>query len=441
VAEWAGRHYIFSIISSVVLSAIMVFSAFQLEWDYDYRNMEPEGLTSIALLDTVMDKFDLSMDYALVVADDMEESRTLAEQYRDLPTVAITDDISRFLPSQVEQARRKPQVDDLRQQMATASVRRNLSEEELATLQGELERLEMNIIEMQDMAFLGGQDKVDEKCNMIVGDPDQPESGNLIAGLVGSFQNDRRAVAARLGQFQRSFAPHYQQAVVQMATTKPFALSDLPTWILDRYANKNHDQFLITVYPSGSIYDGEFLNRFTADVERISEKGTGLGPLMVAMLDIFGRDGRRAIMLTMVIVLILLMIDFKQPRIALMAFVPLLMGFFWMLGLMYLTEIPLNMMTVMGLPLIIGIGIDDGVHIIHRWVAEGKGQIRTVFASTGKAIFLTSLTTMFAFGSLMGSAFRAYGQFGASLLLGVLACFLTTTLILPGLIGWVERKK
>jgi predicted RND superfamily exporter protein len=124
----------------------------------------------------------------------------------------------------------------------------------------------------------------------------------------------------------------------------------------------------------------------------------------VALLKIFGRDGRNAILLTLVVVFFLLWADFKKPGHALMAMIPLALGVFWMVGLMNMTGIQLSMMSVMGLPLIIGIGIDDGVHIMHRWRSEGKGKIRIVFSSTGKAILLTSLTTMFAFGSLIFSA-------------------------------------
>lgn len=76
----------------------------------------------------------------------------------------------------------------------------------------------------------------------------------------------------------------------------------------------------------------------------------------------------------------------------------------------------LTVMNIMGLPMILGIGIDDGVHIIHRWRHEGPGEIRTVFASTGKAILLTSLTTMLAFGSMIFSVWRGFGQLGGSLL-------------------------
>ena len=66
--------------------------------------------------------------------------------------------------------------------------------------------------------------------------------------------------------------------------------------------------------------------------------------------------------------------------------------------------------------------------------------MRTVFSSTGKAILLTSLTTMLAFGSLVFSIWRGYGSLGIALVIGVGACFLTSVIILPGIIGWIERK-
>jgi predicted RND superfamily exporter protein len=172
-----------------------------------------------------------------------------------------------------------------------------------------------------------------------------------------------------------------------MSSTESIQLEELPVTILDRYSNRTRDKFLITVYPAGSIYDGEFLNKFAEDVERVSEKATGMPPLFVALLKIWGRDGRNAIILTLVVVFFLLWADFKKPGHALMAMIPLALGVFWMVGLMNLTGIQLSMMSVMGLPLIIGIGIDDGVHIMHRWRSEGKGKIRLVFSSTGKAIW------------------------------------------------------
>ena len=79
------------------------------------------------------------------------------------------------------------------------------------------------------------------------------------------------------------------------------------------------------------------------------------------------------------------------------------------------------------------------MHIVHRWLIEGKGKIYTVFASTGKAILLTSLTTMLAFGSLMFSIWRGFGQLDIALFIGLGACFLTTVIILAGVMGLIEK--
>ena len=401
--------------------------------------MEPQ-VPSILLLDDIMEKFDLSMDYALVITESIDESYELSKQYRDLGSVAVTDDISVFVPSEKQQQKRTPYINEVKQSMQSTPIKSAVLPDEMAVLIEELERLEMNIMEMQDMAFLGGQDKVDNKCKEIVGDPENPDSGNLIQDLLQLLRTDVRVAAQGLSGFQQSFTPYFKDSVIRMSSTESIHLEELPETILDRYSNTTRNLFLITVYPAGSIYDGEFLNRFAADVERISEKATGMPPLFVSLLKIFGRDGRNAALLTLAVVFVLLWIDFRKPLYALIAMIPLALGVFWMVGLMNLTGILLSMMTVMGVPLIIGIGIDDGVHIMHRWRHEGNGRMRTVYSSTGKAILLTSLTTMFAFGSLIFSVMPGFVLFGGALFLGVGACFLTTVIVLPGILGIIDRK-
>ena len=146
-------------------------------------------------------------------------------------------------------------------------------------------------------------------------------------------------------------------------------------------------------------------------------------------------------MLTVILVFLLLWLDFRRPDHALIAILPLAAGVFWMVGLMKLTGLQFTVINVMGLPMIVGIGIDDGVHIVHRWVSEGKRDLFTVFASTGKAILLTTLTTMLAFGSLYFSVWRGFASLGSALFIGVGACFITTILFLSGILGWISEKK
>jgi predicted RND superfamily exporter protein len=440
-AEWLGKRYVFAIVFSLIVTLILAWSGLKITFDHNYMNIEPKGLTSVELQDVVLEKFDLSMDYALILADNIDESRQHAEASKNLGSVAITEDISLYYPSFEQQQKRKLHIQYIKETIQAASVRNHILRDDLQSLYEEVERLEMNIMEIQDMAFLGGQDKVDNKCKTIVGDPERPDSRNIIQELLRIFEADETPLLLGLSGFQKRFAPYFKRSVIGMASTDPIDLEDLPVSILDRYSNAQREQFLVTVFPRGNIWqDAAFLHRFDNDLESVSNKATGMPPVFRALIEIIGRDGRNAVFLTLVIVFFLLLADFRSPVYALMAMIPLACGVLWMVGLMKLTGQQLTVMNIMGLPMIVGIGIDDGVHIVHRWRHEGKGKINTVFASTGKAILLTSLTTMLAFGSLIFSIWRGFGHLGAALFLGVGACFLTTVLIVPGIIGFIERK-
>ena len=440
--SWMGKHYLFTLFVSVLVTALFIWQGLKIEFDHNYMNMEPKGLTSIALQDTVLEKFDMSMDYALILTENAEESRQLGERSRELGTVAMTEDISLYLPSSEQQEERKPQIIEVLDNLRSAPLKQAINSSEIVGFNREIDRLRMNIMEIQDMAFLGGQDKVDTKCKEIVGDPDNPESKNIMKDLLDLLNRESDLVSRGLSEFQKSFAPYFKESVLKMGSTGSIQMADLPLSILDRYSNKNRDQFLVTVFPSNDVWkDAEFLKRFVADLEMMSDKATGMPPVFAALIQVIGRDGRNAMLLTLAVVFFMLWIDFRNPLHALMAMIPLAFGVFWMIGLMKTSGMMMTVMNVMGFPLILGIGIDDGVHIIHRWKHEGKDKTRTIFSSTGKAIFLTSLTTMLAFGSLVFSIWRGFGQLGGALFLGVGACFLTTVIILPGIFGLIERKK
>jgi len=456
------KQYIFTIVGALLLSGFLIWSALKITFDYNYMNLEVEGIPSITLQDTVLEKFDLSMDFAYLVAGGVEESRELAEVSKRYPSVALVEDISFYLPSSEDQEKRSPHIREIYRLMARVQPS-SLQKNELGTLQQELHRLEDNIIELQDMAVIGGNDKIYIKTGYLVGVIPEEEDTSIISlqqtlakdmpnitrGSFSKFLNyfngkitdSPENSVKQLNGFQKNFSGYFKDRVMQMTNTDPISLDMLPVSIIDRYSNRERTLFLVTVLPGENIWqDARFLNRFTDDLEEISERATGFPPVFRALIDIIGRDGRNAALLTLVVVFLLLTLDFRHPGHALMAMIPLATGMVWMVGILQLVGDKLDAMNVMAIPLIIGIGIDDGVHIVHRWKREGHGSEKTVFASTGKAILLTSLTTMLAFGSLVFSIWRGYGSLGTTLFIGVGTCFLTTVLILPGIIGWIERK-
>ncbi len=439
--SWLSGNYTVTIICVVFITIFLLVSAFRISFDHNYMNMEPKGLTSITLQDTILDKFDLSMDYALILADSVEESREMTKALKNIKSAAIIDDISMYFPSLEEQQKRIPHIQEINRSISSAVIANDILDTELNQVISELDRLEMNIMEIQDMAYMGGQDKVDRKCSEIVGNPEDPQSLSIIAQFIDSLENNRQSGLKGLKEFQKYAAPYFKESVLKMASTENIALDDLPASVLDRYANRDRTQFLLTVFPAENIWtDVNFLHRFTSDLDRVSNKATGMPPVMQELIRVIGNDGKNAALLTVFVVFLLLWLDFRIFKYAIVAMIPLVAGVIWMIGLMHLVSMQLTVVNVMGLPMIIGIGIDYGVHIVHRWRFEGSKKVNQIFASTGKAIFLTSITTMLAFGSLIFSIWRGFGSLGGAMFIGVGACFLSTVIILPGIIGFLERK-
>ena len=430
-----------SIAAVVVITILLGFSARQITFNHNMMDLEAEGLPSIMLQDTVQEKFDLSMDFAYLVSESVEESRTLRKKAKELPSVASVEDISTFIPSPEQQSKRVPYIEEIHALMEGAQVT-PISPQDLELIRQEIERLEMNIMEFQSMAFLGGQDKVYSRCTEIVGSEEEAPDNTIFTRLYGLLDQGSSVLTSKLNMFQDSYAEYFTASVLKMANTDPISLEMLPESIVDRYASKDRSLFLTTVLPSGNMWqDKLFMDQFGTELETVSDRTTGMPVIMRALLDIIGRDGRNAAYLTLVLVYLILLLDFRSFKYAFIAMLPLATGAVWMVGLMQLFGLQLDMMNVMALPLILGIGIDDGVHVVHRWRLEGPRSANIVLSSTGKAVLLTSLTTILAFGSMMFSPFRGYGSLSYALIFGVGACFFTTMIILPAFMGLLDKKK
>ena len=121
IGNLLSRRYLFTIIVSFLITAFLVFFATWVTFDQNYMNMEPKGLPSITLQDTVLEKFDLSMDYALILANGVAESREISEKSKDLGSVAMTEDISVYFPSWEQQEKRIPLINEVRKTIQSST--------------------------------------------------------------------------------------------------------------------------------------------------------------------------------------------------------------------------------------------------------------------------------------------------------------------------------
>lgn len=434
------RRPLLYLIIAVVFTGFFLYQALNIEFDYNMYNVEPKGLETVELQDTIIQAFDMSPDFAMVTASSIEESWEIAEKAKGMPSFSIVENIGDFCPPKEKQLARQPHVESIRTTLQSDKKKIPISPGNINQIIEQLERLDLNIYELAQMAFIGGQDKVDEKCKSLIGDPEKEDPESYILTLAQEIRkNPDRAIQA-LNIFQKYYVPELREKVYKMANPEFITLETLPGYIKDRYINDAGDTYLVTIYPREQIWDFEVMRRFDAQLTQVHPNITGVPPLFLRLIDYIARDGLWATLLTIGIVIILLWIDFRSLRMALLGIIPLLAGGIWMVGILKSLGMMLNFVNVMGLPMIVGIGIDDGVHLLHRYRFEGLGKTPIVLKSTGKAILLTSLTTMAGFGSLMLGTYRGFASLGMLLAIGVASCFVTTVLFLPAIISLRKNK-
>ena len=148
--------------------------------------------------------------------------------------------------------------------------------------------------------------------------------------------------------------------------------------------------------------------------------------------------------LGLLLVTTLLWIDFRGLRRAAMALAPLLVGLAWMLGAMVLFEIHMNFINIFVTTMIIGIGVDYGVHVLHRYL-EVRDLSDEDFGNglheTGKAVVAAALSTIAGFGSITFSHYPGLVSTGKVAILGAVTTSLVSITVLPALLAWRRERR
>ena len=293
-----------------------------------------------------------------------------------------------------------------------------------ATLEAGLESLHESLEELSELVFAAkASGSVDHLESAI-------ESLEKVQALVKK-QGPEGTAARGVGRFSELV----QALLVKMAgridkavALGPMTVQVLPEDLRGRFVSKD-GQFAVYAVPKASVWDRDKLEVFLTQLRAISPEITGFPETFYENTGLIQRGFIKASVYAALAVLLLLFIDLRNPRNVLLAALPVGLGALWMAGTMSLISMPYNLANIIGLPLVIGVGIDNGVHLIHRFIEEKDVEIAAV--RTGSAVVLSSLTTMVGFGSLGLASHRGYGSLGGILFLGVGACLVAAIVVLP----------
>lgn len=157
------------------------------------------------------------------------------------------------------------------------------------------------------------------------------------------------------------------------------------------------------------------------------------------------KDAWIACIIGIILVILLIWIDFRSLSRTLASMVPLTIGLIWMAGGMVAVKTPMNFINIFVTTMIIGIGVDYGVHILHRFKEVQdfpRDHFEKGITETGKAVVAASVSTIFGFGSMIFSSYPGLVSTGKVAVLGAVTTCLVSITLLPAVLRWrYDRRR
>lgn len=145
-------------------------------------------------------------------------------------------------------------------------------------------------------------------------------------------------------------------------------------------------------------------------------------------------DSRRALVLTAFGILLIVYLGFRNFRDSLLVLLPIVFAISATFAVLLLFGHRFSFMSVTAIPLIIGIGIDNGIHLIRRYRESGGRSILDVAQLSGAALIQSNLTTMVGFGALTASSFTPLAEMGLVTALGVALALVAALVAVPAVV-------
>ncbi|MFH1532071.1 MAG: MMPL family transporter [Pseudomonadota bacterium] len=417
---------------TLVVALVTVLSlvvAIPFEIDFDLMNMLPKGSEAIRLQKEMAARSDFSGDFIAAIAADETEARSHAKALAALPTVKRVESVTMLLPED------QPEKIALMREIGGVLDRIKVTSEELGTLSAAelaeaLDAFSEPLEDAQERAFAGNQKEIVKGLDEIIGRMD-----SVVAKL-----GRNPDATLRVRAFEAALFEIIGSAVAQVERWReagPLAAEELPEDILNRFQGKD-GRFVTYVFPTGTIYDVEFLDEFLGEVYAVAPESTGF-PTTHQVFSRMIFDGFiQALTYAVLVVIFLLFLDFRRLGYTLAALLPLALGAAWMLGLMVLFKIRHNYANIIALPLIIGLAVDYGVFIVHRLRAEQSLSPFVTIQRAGRAVILAALTTLAGIGAICMAEHQGAASLGIVLILGVCSCLVAAIVVLPVVVSLVR---
>ncbi len=424
------------LVVTAVLCVLSVARFGKVHFDYNLLNMQSAGLPAVVFEHKLINTASNSVLFGAVVATNLQQAAQLEQKLTNLTTVANVRSMSQFLAEDAT-----PKLALIRQVKADAG----------AVQFAKLDLQPANVPELLQVLF-SFQGFVGAAENVVKTEGD--------AKLAGQFKSLKEAVqawrnvlvaappaqaAAQTAQYQQALLDDLQDTFTTLASQEASALraEDLPAPLRNRFIGVT-GKYLLQVFPKSDVWQREPQEAFVKELRSVDPNVTGTPVQLLEYTTLLKDSYIEAAWYATAAIALMVFLHFRSLVCVVLSLLPVAIGTVWMVGFMGWFGIPFNPANIMTLPLVVGIGVTNGIHILNRFGEEKNPSI--LARSTGLAVLVSGLTTIAGFGSLILAKHQGIESLGYVMAVGTVTCMAAALTFLPAVLqlllkaGWRKEK-
>lgn len=412
---------------AAILTLALLPAAFNLRFENNLLNLQAPNLESVKWEHRILED---SADtwFGAVIADSQDDVMTKLERARTMPTIGRVTSVFDII--QLDTPVRRAMRESLHTHIT--AVDDEVETDERDWMPADVRRLIDPLRVMARGAASQNQQDESERFDQLARDLDalaaQLESDD--ADIASAAKHSVHDTVERIGESMRLILEG-DQLSLRLA---------LPAAVRERFVSPN-GRYLITLHPRENVWEYEPLIRFVEDMRRVHPDATGVPITQLNGLIEMRSAFMLAAVLAFLAVFALLWIDLRRLTDALLATAPLIIGMVWLIEFMGLVGLQFNLANFFAVPILIGIGVDSGIHMMRRYREHTESDDQPLhLGSTRRAVFTTSMTSIIGFGCLTMASHRGLQSLGLVMAIGAASLLVASLIILPALMGWWEDR-
>ncbi|MCX7102855.1 MAG: MMPL family transporter [Methylobacter sp.] len=416
-------------IATFIIAVISIGLMFQIKTDFNPINLRDPNTESVIAFKNLMKDKETTPLTLTVLAKDEKNAKELEKKLSTLKTVDKTISLFDFIPA--TQDDKLALIEDMSLMLGeqTQSFPALKTDTDPAPAINQL----IKTIE----ALL--PQKTNEHDRLALSNF-KKELRDILIELETRQQPNQRLFIEKIQSALLGTLPNVMNDLSTSFNARNITLADLPADIKDKWLSKD-GSYRIQIFPKKDLNDLASLEEFITEVQTLAPETTDL-PIMYwesmkEVIDAF----QQAILIALIIIALLLFAIRRNIVDTALVMTPLILAGLFTMASAVITNTPINFANIIALPLLLGLGVDNGIHMVEKLHHSLSEEQNIYQSSTARAMFYGALTTASSFAGLAFSPHQGIASMGLIITIGIFWIMVSTFIILPALSKLVLKTR